>query len=396
MEKLLDKYEDRKEGSHKRVQIICSKKEVPIPELESGAYVAFLEEMEKLKEAQLIDFDWIRKGYVIDRIWLDLSHVNEAYRFIDRETRAQQVQHAVQQIDSVLPRLHADWIFQGLEADKSQLLEKNRLYGIWKQTSIYRQEFLEALCCVDSLEGNSVTMRAFSIRLYSDSKHFERDIKKSFAAWIREHEPVLRETEELEERDILAYVGVLMMPEIFELCGNVRLHFADGKVDYAPMRKGGCILASCVKDIQRIELAGIRRILFIENRTNYAEYCIKEKTKEELVIYHGGFYSPQHGEFFRKLYAAAKDIPLYFWADIDYGGFQMYHRLKSNLIPVLLPFRMDVPAFHSHKQNGLKRSEAYLQKLSVLLSQSEFQVFHPVIEEILAEKMTVEQESFLL
>ncbi|MBR2086925.1 MAG: hypothetical protein IJ906_07300 [Oscillospiraceae bacterium] len=34
MEKLLDKYEDRKEGSHKRVQIICSKKEVPIPELE--------------------------------------------------------------------------------------------------------------------------------------------------------------------------------------------------------------------------------------------------------------------------------------------------------------------------------------------------------------------------
>ena len=54
-------------------------------------------------------------------------------------------------------------------------------------------------------------MRACSVKLYSDSKYFEREIKKTLALWIREHEPILRETEELEEREILSHVGILMM-----------------------------------------------------------------------------------------------------------------------------------------------------------------------------------------
>ena len=274
LEKLLDKYEECKNGSNRRVLLQCSKRESGAPDIESEEYVVFLEQMESLRTAQLIDFDWIRKNHIIDHIWLNLNHVQDAYAYVNRETMTQQVQNVVQQIDNVLPGIQINWIVQGLEEEKKQLLERNKRFGIWKQPTEWRGKWLDALCHIDRLSGNVVTMRACSVKLYSDSKYFEREIKKTLALWIREHEPILRETEELEEREILSHVGILMMPEVFEFCGNIQMDFSDGLVDFSPMKVGSCILASCVQDIRQISLNGVHRILFIENRTNYAEYCL--------------------------------------------------------------------------------------------------------------------------
>ena len=150
--------------------------------------------MESLRTAQLIDFDWIRKNHIIDHIWLNLNHVQDAYAYVNRETMTQQVQNVVQQIDNVLPGIQINWIVQGLEEEKKQLLERNKRFGIWKQPTEWRGKWLDALCYIDRLSGNVVTMRACSVKLYSDSKYFEREIKKTLALWIREHEPILRGT----------------------------------------------------------------------------------------------------------------------------------------------------------------------------------------------------------
>ena len=78
--------------------------------------------------------------------------------------------------------------------------------------------------------------------------------------------------------------------------------FADGEVDYSPIRSGSCITSDSVKDIRYITLdSRISRILFIENKTNYSEYCLNSKLSDELVIFHGGFYSPAHSEYFSVL-----------------------------------------------------------------------------------------------
>ena len=90
----------------------------------------------------------------------------------------QQVQNVIQQIDNVLPGIQINWIVQGLEEEKKQLLERNKRFGIWKQPTEWRGKWLDALCYIDRLSGNVVTMRACSVKLYSDSKYFEREIKK--------------------------------------------------------------------------------------------------------------------------------------------------------------------------------------------------------------------------
>ena len=150
-------------------------------------------------------------------------------------------------------------------------------------------------------------MRAFSIRLFADSKFFEKNIKKYIVDIASKNEPELEAMDELSEREILAQIGIIMMPEIFEFCGDMTIGFADGEVDYSPIRSGSCITSDSVKDIRYITLdSRISRILFIENKTNYSEYCLNSKLSDELVIFHGGFYSPAHGVFFRFIADAAE------------------------------------------------------------------------------------------
>ncbi len=393
---LLDKYEKRKEGSDRRVMIQCGKLGDLIPGIESDEYTVFLESMTELKKDGLIEFDWIRKGHIIDRIWLNLDNADKAYSAAKRLPMQQQAEEAAWQAEKFAASLKAEWIKAGLMSDCDALRQKKKLFGIWKQPHEYREKWLKALEYTDQHTDSTVTMRACSIKLYSDSKYFEREIKSPLASWIREHEPLLHDTDELEERDILAYVGIFMMPEVFEFCGNIKIEMPGGVTDFTPMKSGGCIVASCVDSIKSISLEDIKRITFIENRTNYSQYCLSEKTEDEFVVYHGGFYSPKHGKFFSMIYETAKNIPAYFWADIDYGGFQMYSRLRSNIFPTLKPYRMDESSFRAHKENGLKRDRQYLNKLAELLNRPEYSEFYPVIKCILQEGLTVEQESFLL
>ena len=185
-----------------------------------------------------------------------------------------------------------------------------------------------------------------------------------------------------------------MMSEIFEFCGNVRINFVGGTVDFSPIKNGACVLDESVSDICSIDIFDTDKIIFIENKTNYTEYCLNRQTDRELVVYHGGFYSPKHGEFFRKL-CDGKDIPTYLWSDIDYGGFRMFMRLKKNIVPSLEPLNMNIDSFERYKEKGLKRDDKYIMTLQKLTEDPDYSVFYEVISAIINSKVTVEQECFL-
>ena len=117
---------------------------------------------------------------------------------------------------------------------------------------------------------------------------------------------------------------------------------------------------------------------------------------DALAMYHGGFLSPQKRKLVSKLAAAAREnTPVFFWADIDLGGFQMFTHLQQ-LIPRLRPMRMSGEDVALHWQNGLRRSEDYLERLRQAQSENRYPMFDGAIQEILKRGVTVEQEVFLL
>lgn len=267
--------------------------------------------------------------------------------------------------------------------------------GIWSLSPSERDAVLKSLLALDEMNGETISMRAFSIRLYSDSKFFEREIRKRIVPIILQYYPAFSDLDDISDREALAQVGILMMPEVFEFCGNVQIQFSGGMVDFSPMLHGSCISGVSVHDIQNIILSGVNEILFIENKTNYTEYCIHSRKNDELVIYHGGFYSPDKAFFLHKLMGAADDIPAFFWGDIDLGGFHMFLRLKTQIVPQLQPKYMGIEDFLKYAVNGLKRPSSYRSKVALIIQDAAYSCFHDVAEEIIKTGVTVEQESFL-
>lgn len=395
---LIDKYENSKHYSDgtaftKRVMIDC-RNMIDVTDYDQRKQ--FLSAVAELREKNFVDCDWVRKDLVVNRIWLILDNVNSVYVFLGRKSRNDTVNEVLEVIGEFSKDIITDWIKEYLISQSDNIREKNKLMGIWKTDIKLIREILSALREIDRLNGETVSMRTFSIELYSDSKYFEKNIKKYISDIAGKYEPDLREAEDISEREILQQLGIVKMPEIFEFCGNLILRFKNGTIDFSPIKKGSCISGDCIPEILSAEIRGVSQIIFIENKTNYSEYCLKRRNPDELVIFHGGFYSPQRGNFFRIIYNAAKDIPIYFWADIDYGGFKMFVRLKSNIISDLQPMNMSVKAHNSHSYRLFKRTDEYIEKLLALCGNEDYSIFYDVIRAIADSHGTVEQECFLL
>lgn len=394
LNRLLDKFEDRTPGSNRRVMIDFGKSDIKIPDIESGEYRGFREDMLRLKSRGFIELDWTRKNYLIKSVWLNLENVDTVYEYLGRENRASKVGRVLELIDKTLGRIESHWLRTYLLSSREYMLENNKLTGVWGKKQPFLNNFLSALVGINDLHGSSISMRAFSINIYSDSKFFEREMKPFVITVIKNNEPDLKGIDEISDCEVLAQVGIIMMSEIFEFCGNVRINFVGGTVDFSPIKNGACVLDESVSDICSIDIFDTDKIIFIENKTNYTEYCLNRQTDRELVVYHGGFYSPKHGEFFRKL-CDGKDIPTYLWSDIDYGGFRMFMRLKKNIVPSLEPLNMNIDSFERYKEKGLKRDDKYIMTLQKLTEDPDYSVFYEVISAIINSKVTVEQECFL-
>ena len=255
LNKLLDKYEERVQNSNRRVRIVCSRNEVKIPDIESYEYQDFRNDMLYLKTNGFIELDWVQKDYIINSIWLNLDNTEAAYHYLERESRTAKVTAAVKRIDTALKKVTTGWIYSYLTFSRDNILSMNKLTGIWNKDRIFLKDFLASLKNLDKLNGNAVSMRAFSIKTYGDSKKFEREIKQHIVPVIKKFEPDLLDDEEISDRAVLAQVGIIMMPEVFEFCGNVKVHFTNGTVDFSPISKGACISSESISDIVSIDIS---------------------------------------------------------------------------------------------------------------------------------------------
>ena len=275
--------------------------------------------------------------------------------------------------------------------------EQFKLPAFCKEGDAQLQDLLCAFRAYSALSG-SITMRAFSSKCFSDTKYFERNVRELFLRIARKYdgELALSCTEnELGEKEQLAFLGIYARPELYELAGNCGIQTSRGDLCIGAAPYGLALPSTLIDSITSIDLNVIQCITFIENKTNYDEYVVSEKQPEELVIYHGGFLSPQKRKLFALLAQAAPEtMKMRFWADIDMGGFRMFGNLQK-LVPSVMPMRMTgefVDKFHEH---GLARSKEYLSELETELKSGKYLLFHDAIEKILTYGVTIEQEAFL-
>lgn len=393
---LLDSYENSGNFNGDTGRRVFLKKSFKRPDTDSADYEEFLSELTELQRKGIVDFEWRIKGHVVDKIWLVTENVQKAYDLVRRENKHVALARVEAEVRNTESRIASGWIKEYLSSVLDDI-SKNRLNGFWKEDAPLISDVLKALELIYSLNGASITMRAASVKLYSDSKRFENEIKRHIVSIAKKFEPVLAEADEddISEREVLSQLGIVKMSEIFEFCGGLKVFYKNGTVDYSPIKNGACITDESLSEIERVELCGVQSILFVENKTNYTEYCLNCRCENELVVFHGGLYSPAKGDFFRLISNALGDEQVFYWGDIDMGGFNMFCRLRENIFPFVLPYNMDCECFNRYKSKGLLRSKTYLEKIEKLKNDERYSLFFDVIALISDSSVTVEQEAFI-
>lgn len=404
--RLLDKYEKSKHlyepgSSNRRVMLRADKKDFPEYNYEDAEIRDQINLAAKsLEKTGYIQIEWVKNRPVIATIILNLEKVADCYRLIGRTHPKDHAQSVVRMVSERLNTIATGWIRAWRDDICSEAEQTYKVPSYCKEDLSILENLLSAFQAYDTLHGESITMRAFSSRVYHNTKIFEHDIRDFFLKIALKYNPELFECytqENLGPREQLAFLGIYARPELYEISGNCAIETKCGTVDFsASIPYGMGIPSTLVDSISRIDLSQIKRITFIENKTNYDEYILSELGQDELAIYHGGFMSPQKRKFFIKLANSIENNShVSFWADIDLGGFQMFSQLQQ-IIPQVCPMRMSEDDVREHYKNGLSRPDDYFDRLLYLLQNDSFPLFSGVIQLLIQYRVTIEQEAFLL
>lgn len=415
---LVDKYE--KSEAYRRQQKLERRILLKLPR-DFTAYnmedldvkVLFHGEIAQLKEEGLLDFAWVKyeAGNILKEVWLNLDHLEAAYERLGRRPKLD----AVDSVAAFAADLRFDyysWMNGFVEALKQRSATRKAYTPLLPKDPDEANQTLELLVYLDRLKGDPVNERILSSQLFNDSKYFQSVLKSRVLKIVRDYCDLLDADGEAAEEEaqaeageevLLQMIGIFKNPEVLEFCGPLKGRIGMAAVDFTPFVHGALINADTVKALALdapCVSRPVSRLLLIENKANYEHYIRKDLKKDEVVLYHGGFYSPVKGLLIRRIYEALKahveDLLVEHWSDIDLGGFRIFNRLKKNLIPEVRPYQMDLSALEAMRPFWRPISKAYVQKLEPLLEDPSYAEFHEVIQMMLRENCRVEQESFLI
>ncbi len=358
----------------------------------------FAQEAIFLEGEGLVKVQWEVAEKVISRVTLQLENVEKAYRFLSITPPWKEAEEIVLYLEDELASLSVIWLKNWRDSLIDQINTIWKPPFFWKKGTNYRKNFCQLLCYYDKNPSQEMSLRQFSIQVFHNSKDLERLYLDDFLRVLREIHPELSEIHKetpLSATESLFLLGLSPREELYSLSGNLMVQFTTGTVDVGATGVGGLALpAFSCENLEKIQVYQGKQLIFIENKTNYDVFRLS-KTPEQAVIYHGGFYSQRKGQFFRKVAEfLPENLEVYFWGDIDLGGFLMFDRLRE-IFPQLRPYAMGAEEVVKYAEFGLERSEEYLKKLKNAQDSGRFPLFRPAIEEILRRGVTIEQEVML-
>lgn len=404
LNRLIQKYENSSHMLHpgqsrRRVMLRVDKEELPEYNVESATTRDVYNAAAKgLERDGLIHLQWAPDRPLITRFFLNLDNVDHAYEELGRPHPAKQAEQFINLLYDNTRSIQTEWIKDWVHEQCQNASEIYRIPSVYQKNTGLIDDLLCAFCHYDDLHGQNISIRAFSIQCYHDSKRFEHDVQGEFLRIARQYNNELAELcadEDIKEREQLSYLGLLSRPELFEFTGKLSLETETGIVELTPLFPFGIALPSTQIDrLKRFHLEKIHTITFIENKTNYDTYIQHELKDDEMAIYLGGFLSPAQRKMCQTIAMnTSYQAVVRLWADIDLGGFRMFEQLQQ-VFPALIPFRMSTENVFEYKDKGLARSASYMEKLQQAALLKRFPLFADVISALLDCGVTIEQEVF--
>ena len=185
-------------------------------------------------------------------------------------------------------------------------------------------------------------------------------------------------------------------PTYLYLAGKWRLAIENSKAvslaDVDPSVGIPATLAGRIGDVT----VDATRVVCVENLTSF--YTLLQRNRDDLAaLCLAGNPSPACRQLLSCLAATLPaEIPLYVWADIDYGGLNILAQLRRHVSPRFAPYRMDVETLDTFARWGQPLTPNDARNLARLRDHPALADMTPLIDEMLLREVKLEQEAIVL
>jgi hypothetical protein len=316
-----------------------------------------------------------------------------AYETAGREQKRDVVESVRSEIANAKSLTKSKWARSFLHDAHEEISRKRSIPSMVPVDNDERELLLKAIFAVDGADGVEYMERVFSMRVFGDSKTFERAVKLRLLKILRTY---LDNDDDVTDDDVLKQVGIVKYPEQFEFCGNISIRQNAGMTDFACLPSGSVIYSTDLSTGHLVIDPSVELVISIENRANYIDYIRNLKANNELVIYHGGQFSPRKRVFFQTV---AQEMPThctwYHWGDIDYGGFLMLSRIRTEIAQSAMPYRMCLDELVRHNDFTVPIKPHYADKLKTLKTHPELNDCCDCIKYMIHNMIRLEQEAMI-
>ena len=353
-----------------------------------------------------------KKNGLIDSIVLNSDKLEEIYVFLSRKPKSETNQQLISLLEHYIAISGSDSLSERLEHKKhktttlsrtplydplesiSEGAAKNEVLSSFCQVQIERiksnkkpeffsgdiTEYANILKAVSELYqlSEETYVRDFSVRIFGDSKTFEK-IKSKVISLLFHYGNFPK-----EEETILQELNLVKNQGHIYIKGACRISINGQMIDFSQFTGDIGISSVLLDNISKIEVSG-NKVITVENLTTFNRFC----EENAMIIYLGGYHNTHRRNFIRKLYVQNPDVLYYHYGDIDAGGFYILLHLRNKTDIHFLPYHMDINTLQQYSQFTKPLTDNDRKRLQNLLDSE----FSEVIQYMLENNCKLEQEA---
>ena len=248
------------------------------------------------------------------------------------------------------------------------------------------QDFRDILKGVREILTNEdeVFIRDFSVRVYGDSKRFEK-LQSAITSIL------LHYGDYDDKETVLLEYGIVKTPTYVCVKGNGIINIGNQRINLSVLNGDIAFSTQTLKEISQITVLGTR-VVTIENMTSFHDY----KDTDDFAIYLGGFHNKVKRDFLCLLHSQNPKKEFLHFGDIDAGGFYILNHLRKR---TGIPFKslyMDIPILKKYVGQTKTLTNEDKKRLSKMLEKKDFSEYVETIRYMLAQNCKLEQENVII
>ena len=387
LNRLLDKYENSvisKKGSNRNIKITLNLKDK-----ELSTYVC--KDSYNYRDAndailalyQQKGFIFVEKDQYGDfkSLSLNIAEIDSVYDFLRRKNPAEELCK----------------ICNVLDGEKSQ--------GVIGNFVSYCNKWISQMCSfpklyfdsceqlVDILLGikeiqmldKETKFRDFSVKVYGDSKKFEK-LKSKIAKifYDFDEECIVDDFDEEAVLEIFSEKNLVRNTSYAIIKGDITFDLKGVIINLNQLGYEYCLSDEMIHDLRFIK-TDAKKVITVENLTTFYDFS----EKGYIVLYLGGFHNYTKRMLIKKLQESYPELKFYHFGDIDAGGIYILRHLISKTGIEFVPYKMDVDTLVVNKEHWKKLTDNDIIRLKKIDDDE----FSEIINFMLEHNCKLEQEA---